>query len=173
VTEDEETLLLLFAGYVFLTMYDPVGRAVDKGVTALEKGGALLFDLSHGDAKHVKDLPRPDATNAARFAMLKKLATATGFPDPVLAAAIAMAESRGNATKLTVSKGGTGAPGYRGAERSVGLWQINMLAHPQYSEAWLKVPANNAKAALAVSHGGKDWRPWSAYTNGRYKEFVP
>lgn len=45
--------------------------------------------------------------------------------------------------------------------RDVGLWQINIKAHPQWSTAWLKNPANNARAAftLAQSDG---LQPWSS-----------
>jgi hypothetical protein len=32
-------------------------------------------------------------------------------------------------------------------------------------------PLTNAKVAFALSKGGKDWKPWSMYTNGGYKKF--
>lgn len=72
----------------------------------------------------------------------------------VMAIAIALAESGGNTT--VISSAG-----------DVGLWQVNMAAHPQYSMAWLQNPANNAAAAYAISSGGTNWRPWcTAYSDG-------
>lgn len=44
---------------------------------------------------------------------------------------------------------------------SYGLWQINRLAHPQYSPAELMTPVGNAKAMVALSSGGKNWGPWT------------
>lgn len=55
----------------------------------------------------------------------------------------------------------------------VGLWQINVKAHPQYSRAEMQDPAKNARAAFAISSGGTNWRPWEAYTNGAYLLYLP
>ncbi len=32
-------------------------------------------------------------------------------------------------------------------------------------------PLTNAHVAFRLSDGGKDWKPWAMYTNGRYKKF--
>ena len=62
---------------------------------------------------------------------------------------------------------------------SYGLFQINMLGnlgparrktHGLSSNEDLYDPATNARVAYAISKGGTNWSPWSAYTNGRYKE---
>jgi len=90
------------------------------------------------------------------------LASRTGFPDPNLAAAVAMAESGGNSQALASTA----------KEYSVGLWQVNMKAHTTWTEAQLRDPATNAQAALSISSHGKNWTPWSAYTNGTYKAFL-
>jgi hypothetical protein len=63
-------------------------------------------------------------------------------------------------------------------EDSRGLWQINVLAHPQYDkERLLTDPLYNAQAAYAISGQGHNFRPWSTYyrpTNApRYKAFLP
>lgn len=93
------------------------------------------------------------------------------------AAAIAQAESGGN-TDAILNTAYPKLPGYRppgsGAspEYSVGLWQINELAHPQYTTAQLLTQLGNANAAVAVSNGGASFSPWSTYKNGAYKAFL-
>lgn len=98
---------------------------------------------------------------------LEALAASVGFPNPALAAAVAMAESRGDAGAQCIDcfhrPDGTAVH-----ERSFGLWQINTDAHPQYDEAKLLDPVYNARAALQVSSGGTNWKPWSTYTSGAY-----
>lgn len=79
-----------------------------------------------------------------------------------IAASIAMAESGGDTNAINSSN----------VEYSVGLWQINTFAHPQYSINQLKDPSYNASAMYAVSSGGTNWNPWTTYTNGAYKKFV-
>jgi hypothetical protein len=94
---------------------------------------------------------------------LQDLAASVGFPDPALAAAVAMAESSGN----------TGVEGDVTLGVSVGLWQINLAAHPQYADnpQALCDPIANAQAAYSISSGGKNWTPWSAYNHGLYKKW--
>lgn len=91
---------------------------------------------------------------------LRALAQRAGFPDPDVAAAVAMAESGGY----------PGAVGDGGISR--GLWQINIAAHPQMAWDDLFDPDKNAKAALQLSNGGADWTPWTMYRNGAYKRFL-
>jgi hypothetical protein len=89
------------------------------------------------------------------------LAKQVGFPDPALAAAIAYAESRGK----------VGAVGDGGD--SLGLWQINTPAHPKYNEDKLAGDAfYNARAALAISQRGKNFRPWTQFRTGAYKRYL-
>lgn len=99
-------------------------------------------------------------------AQLYALAVSTGFADPVTAAAIAMAESGGNPDAvgdlvITPPLG------------SIGLWQINAAAHPQYDPTSLHDPNTNAAAALTISSGGTNFQPWSTFTSGAYQQFVP
>lgn len=88
------------------------------------------------------------------------LAKQAGFPDPALAAAVAYAESRGHVR--AVGDGGD----------SIGLWQVNMPAHPRYKKEDLFDARKNAKAALSISRGGKNWRPWTQYRTGAFKQFL-
>lgn len=96
--------------------------------------------------------------------------------DAAVAAAIATAESKG----CPYAKAGptddrpVRACDYRytTSENSYGLWQINRDAHPQYTAAQLYDPLANAKAAVAISHDGADFGPWTTYTDGAYKQYV-
>lgn len=82
-----------------------------------------------------------------------------------IAAAIAMAESGGDSN--AINPGNANDPEY-----SVGLWQINIRAHPQYSKSSMLVPQNNALAMFAISSGGTNWSPWGTYTSGAYRSFL-
>jgi hypothetical protein len=82
----------------------------------------------------------------------------------VKAVAIALAESGGRSDVVN-SIGATG------------LWQINqpvhVKAHPGWTQAYLKDPINNAKAAYELSSGGTNWKPWVVYTTGAYLLYMP
>src|SRR6266550_8490232 len=68
-----------------------------------------------------------------------------------MASAIALAESSGN-------------PGATSRTGDVGLWQINAAAHPGQATT---DPLGNARAAVAISANGTNWRPWcTAYSDG-------
>jgi len=91
------------------------------------------------------------------------VAARNGFKGASLetAVAVALAESSGR-TDVVNSIG-----------CCVGLWQINVKAHKQYTAAQMKDPDANAKAAYAISSGGTNWKPWEAYTNGAYLLYKP
>ena len=46
-----------------------------------------------------------------------------------------------------------------------GYWQINGVhgAMATYN------PIRNAKAAIAISSNGRNWRPWTTYVTGAYR----
>ncbi len=94
---------------------------------------------------------------------LRELARAAGFPNPDLAAAVAMAESAGNSMAV-----GDVTRGF-----SIGLWQINLRAHPEYNAVSLYDPNNNAQAAMKISSGGTNWKPWTTFNTGAYKKYLP
>jgi len=85
------------------------------------------------------------------------------FPeDWQLATAIFKAESGLRAD----AKGDTNTP-----YPSIGIAQIRMLPERELDEEWLKVPENN----LLYARHLKDlhsWKPWSAFTSGKYKLFI-
>ena len=103
------------------------------------------------------------SANLLSLAKLRELAVRTGFPDPDTAAAVAMAESGGNPSVR-------GDPQFGG---SVGLWQINLPAHPEFDAKRLVEPDYNAHAALAISRNGTDWKPWTTFRNGAYLKYMP
>jgi hypothetical protein len=104
---------------------------------------------------------------------LRALLTQTGFADLEKAFAIAKRESGGVADVVVDTRGMTleelrtywGKPALE--ELSVGLFQINVLAHPEVPGATvdakvaaLKDPHTNASIALAISQGGRLWTAW-------------
>lgn len=114
--------------------------------------------------------PKPHLTDAE----LAALALAVGFdprtpvpglPDTeaVVAVAVALAENGGDTQNVSRTN-------------DVGVWQINMPAHqpahPDWTESWLKDPVNNGRAAMVVSGGGANWRPWTTFRNNRYRTFL-
>lgn len=110
---------------------------------------------------------------ALSYAQLKGLWIKAGG-DPAAAdimAAIALAESGGR------PEAHNPVP----PDDSYGLWQINMLGSlgPARRSAFglrsnqdLFDPLTNAKAAVAIASGGKNFVPWSTYTNGAYRKFL-
>lgn len=93
------------------------------------------------------------------------------------AAAVAQAESGGNTAEIL----NTARPDLAGyhppapgnlPEYSVGLWQINELAHPQYTTTQLLTPVGNVNAAVAISDGGASFEAWSTFKNGDYRRFL-
>lgn len=95
---------------------------------------------------------------------LQDIARQAGWPENLIVtiAAIGMGESGGdpNARNPNLAR-----------ENSIGLWQVNRYAWPQYPEASLRDPIYNAQAALAIYHK-QGFRAWGAYTNGSYKRYL-
>lgn len=163
--DDEKTAWIILIGiWLFKQLENPVNQAIEK----LEQGGVNLYEAVHDDEGHKKDLPEKQLSHP----VLLDLATRAGFPDPEMAVAIALAESGGFPSEIANTS----------REYSVGLWQINLKAHPSYAKEQLLDPGQNALAAFAISKGGTDWRPWSVWWldaskrvgpgQGRYKLFL-
>lgn len=102
------------------------------------------------------------------------VARGAGLTDPgqvATAVAIALAESGGNPN----SHNGV-AP-----DDSYGLWQINMLGPMGparrkvlgiTSNAQLFDPAVNARAMMMISSNGRNFRPWTTFTTGKYLRYM-
>jgi hypothetical protein len=148
--DDKQALIVLGALYLW-------SKYSFEAVKPLERAGAKVYDVVHpSERDHADDLPGKRLTKA----QIVKLARDCGFPDPNLAAAIAIAESGGYPGSL--GDGGT----------SVGLWQIHMPAWPQYTKDQLRDPLENVEAAWHVSHKGTNWNPWSTFKSGAYKKYL-
>jgi hypothetical protein len=98
-----------------------------------------------------------------------------GFPPDRarLMTAIAQAESSRNPGAMgdLALQNGTWGP-------SVGLFQIRTLkaetgtGSDRDIERLMNNPAEQVRAALKISGGGRNLRPWSTYTNGAYRKFL-
>lgn len=60
---------------------------------------------------------------------------------------------------------------------SVGIWQIRSLRDQTNTGqardvTRLKDPAFNARAMYEISGGGSNWRPWTGYTSGAYRQYL-
>ena len=102
--------------------------------------------------------------NAAQIATYAQNAGFEG-QDLQTAVAIALAESSGNPNAngdTLLTPGG-----------SVGLWQINLAAHPEFSEWNLTDPQTNARAAYSIyAAAGFNFSPWSTYRSGAYQSYL-
>lgn len=92
---------------------------------------------------------------------ITQLASNAGFQgwDLQTAVAVAFAESSGNPNAVgDITLGG-----------SIGLWQIYLKAHPEYTRDELFDPQTNANAAYAIYQAaGNQFTPWSTWKNQAY-----
>lgn len=92
-----------------------------------------------------------------------------GNPDlAALAAGIALCESSGNTDSIDntayPSRPGYHKPGVNASpEYSVGLWQVNAVAHPSYSVSDLQTADGNAKAIIAITGNGARFAQTNVY----------
>lgn len=92
-------------------------------------------------------------------------------------AGIGLSQSGGSATAVYntayPNDPGYSAPlSYANPEYSIGFWQINLLAHPNYTAAQLADPNNQAKAVIAISNNGADLTPWLDAVNPAHSDPV-
>lgn len=90
------------------------------------------------------------------LAQIQSLLRQVGWPEDqiIKASAIAMYESNGNPA-IVNDGSNTGTTEY-----SVGLFQINTLAHHGYTISQLKDPATNATIALQLWHNRPSYADW-------------
>ena len=120
-------------------------------------------------------------TNKLSFAQLETLWVQGGGSTKVAPtmAAIAEAESGGRIDAIN-NTAYPNLPGYHtpgpGAspEYSVGPWQVNLVAHSQYTKTAMLNPLQNAQAAVAIGGvNGERLNNWSTYSNGQYLNHLP
>jgi hypothetical protein len=108
---------------------------------------------------------------------LVRLAKDAGFQgtDAATAAAIALAESGGDASALGdwILDGISVAAYTDGAvPTSIGLWQIHYTVHPEFDQNSLTNPTYNAEAAYILFSRRGNFTDWSTYNSGKYQAFV-
>ena len=106
------------------------------------------------------------------YQQLLDLAQNAGFSyaDANIAAAVALAESKGNPLAYnpeTDAAGGT--PPFLG---SYGLWQIYLKEHPEFSGQNLYDRQTNANAAFSIFTKRGSFKDWSTYNNGDYQAYI-
>lgn len=82
----------------------------------------------------------------------------------VVAVAVVLAESGGKLCSKNTNTNGS---------HDRGIFQINDHAHPDVSDDCAYNPFCAAPKALAISSGGTNWTPWSAYNSRAYAVFLP
>lgn len=164
----DDDILYLIGGALLLKA---IAGYQDKIVPAIEQKGADAYEVLHpSEVQHANDLPGKGLTRKQVRWYVDHMA----FAQPDVAVAICMAESGGVPNALTHEPNGA---------LSVGLWQINTRAWPQWTREELADPKRNAEAAFAISKGGTDWRAWSTWWKdprnkagpgqGRFLNFMP
>jgi hypothetical protein len=134
---------------------NPIGQ-LQPAQTAAQFGGGEAYGYGAGVS------PSGVTTGTFSFSQLEQLWIQNGgsVAAAPMAAAIAMAESGGNASATDNDPNGT-------TDR--GLWQINTV-----NGALSTYDTNqNARAAIQLSNNGANWNPWTTFTSGAYKRFLP
>lgn len=168
-------------------IYTPGGAGIKNG-RPYTYGGKVAAD--HLDHVHVAlDLGRggpgigdgPGRAAPAAAASSARRAPFTGDGPGVAAAAARSAGFRGSdlvtITAIAGAESGydPGSTNLKYPDHSIGLWQINQLAHKGRfgTDAQLKNPATNARAAYALYRGrGGGFSDWSVYLNGAYRTYL-
>lgn len=129
---------------------------LDPSQTQAQFGGGAAYGYGGGVN------PSGVTTGNFTFSQLEQLwiqngGSVTAAP---MAAAIAMAESGGNAGATDNDANGS---------QDRGLWQINSV-----NGALSTYDTNqNARAAIELSDNGVNWTPWVTFKTGAYKRFLP
>lgn len=132
------------------------GTATIESITSPDLPAAAATAVSVGSGA--------GAGGTYTYPQLVQLATNAGFTGAAAntAAAIALAESSGNANNVNVND----------PSGSFGLMQINQAAHPGTSITALD-PQGSFNLAYQISNGGTNFNPWSTYTSGAYLTKLP
>ncbi len=199
--EEEARSYLVQAGDTLTSIAESIGTTVSDIMEAnnitnadvITAGQELIMPIVNtiGDAVVPESdltnrsvLDEIDVTKAFNYNSLYRLAMEVGFPpeDARIMAAIALAESKGDAQIDTVA---SGTDPNKENEFSLGLWQINVIKEYQAerfplfnikSPQDLYDPLTNAKAAFILYDRRKPeerFNDWSTYTDGSYKKFLP
>lgn len=167
--------------------FEPIGHRGDDEAYTPTDDGTPMPDLAQtakeqalnavfGEAPNSKEMfgmgsnpaaapPTAQGAPTPSNADLVSAAQAAGFSGSALrtALAIALAESRGDPKATGKNKDGS-------LDR--GFWQINNKWHPDVTDDMAYDPMQNAQAAFRISGGGTNWKPWTTYKTGAYKQYL-
>lgn len=148
-----------------------VGEKGWEGGVTDSQGRASIFSNAQSRAMGFRaPVGYANGTNPSLLAY----ATGAGFKGQAAAimAAIAQAESGGNARAHNYNPS-TGDDSY--GETQINLYGSLISRLRQFglsSPAALYDPHTNFRVAYALSHGGRDFSPWTTYTSGKYLAFM-
>lgn len=145
-------------------------QRITSGINTKSKQYTDNFNLTHDEGYRGES----GIAGGSRAGLMQVLYNA-GFRGDALktAFAVALAESGGVSTRHSDPS--------LVKDDSYGIFQINMLGslgparRKRYglaSNKELYNPNVNARVAFNMSHGGTNWKPWSAYTNGSFTKFL-
>jgi hypothetical protein len=148
---------------------------VDESIALLAIVGIVAWlvyqAMQSGDQSSGVSMPSttppapPPSPGKLSVADLAQLAANAGFSgnDLLIAVAIALAESGGDPSAL----------GDKTIGGSVGLWQIYVPKHPEFTGWNLYDPQTNANAAFRVYQAAHNtFTPWATYGNGMYMSYL-
>jgi hypothetical protein len=93
---------------------------------------------------------------------MRKALRSAGFTDRGVNTMIAIGKAESGLRSNATSPSGT----------MVGPFQFNLKAHPYISEKEARDPEAAAVHAYNLSGGGKNYRAWEVYTNGKYRQYL-
>jgi hypothetical protein len=186
------------ANYQKVIIYNSRGKSVKtvKGgdffdeavaVSALQDIGPVQIKLAGTDWHSPPDGKVNKARKNKKLTkrQLNKLSHKAGFRGngKRIAVAVAQAESGGRIGAVLCNtknpynprhKFERGVKACKGDKASAdrGLWQINNRWHKNVSNKCSFSPKCNAQKAYLISNGGRDWKPWSTYNNGLYRQHL-
>ncbi|MDP2712312.1 MAG: phage tail tape measure protein [Solirubrobacteraceae bacterium] len=142
-------------------IYTPGGTGIRNGRPHRFTGKVAADHLDHVHAALDLGKPGPGIGDGYGKGQIMNLWTRAGGSPGIanLAAAVALAESGGNSKAMNRNTNGS-------VDR--GLWQINSI-HGALSTF---DPTGNAKAAVKISSGGRNWNPWVAFKRGMHLKFL-
>jgi hypothetical protein len=152
----------LLAGLVvagIIAFAGALGGALDR--PGLGSASAATVTLAPAESPVLLPAGGPDLS----VAQIGTVAAAAGFSGSglVMAIAVALAESGGNAKATNLDSNGS-------VDR--GVWQINSV-HAEYSAACDYHPSCAAGAAFSISAEGTNWGAWVTYQHGAEIPFLP
>ena len=111
------------------------------------------------------------SASAAAADLCAKVASRAGFSGDRLVTAVAVGMGESACRPDAVNSNGP-TKGCPNGSVDRGLWQINSCWHPSVSKSCAYDAQCNANAAYRISAKGSNFKPWVAYTNGSYRNYV-